>query len=96
MNQAPSYVRTAAVHAGGDFVLWLRYISKWVRPDGYDFTPEEMQAILHDEQLTLFQRAVFEQAFTPGTATNVYAVKLRQPVDLQALERKWFGREITN
>jgi len=96
MSQAPRYVQRAAEHAGGDFVLWLRYISKWVNPDGHIFTPEEVQAILHDEQLTLFQRTVFEQAIMLGTATNRYAVKLRQPVDLRVLERKWFGKEITN
>ncbi|MCL2531917.1 MAG: hypothetical protein FWE40_07150 [Oscillospiraceae bacterium] len=95
MNQTPSYVRNAAAHAGGDFVLWLRYISKWVNPVGHDFTPEEVQTILHDEQLTAFQKAIFERAITPGTATNLYAVRLRQPIDVREIERKLLSGELT-
>jgi len=96
MNQVPHYVQRAAEHAGGDFLLWLRYISKWVNPSGHIFTLEEVQAILHDEQLTLFQRTIFEQAITSGTATNRYAVKLRQPIDVQALGRMWRSGQFTN
>ena len=34
-----------------------------------------------EKKITLFQKTIFSEAITPGTATNEYVVKLRQPRD---------------
>jgi hypothetical protein len=67
-----------------------------VSPAGHIFTPEQLHAILHDEQLTLFQRTIFERAMMPGTGSHAYAVKLRQPIDVFELERKLRSGELTD
>jgi len=75
------YTVLASKHAGGDFVLWLRYLSKWVGPSGHIFSKRDMAQIMEEKRITEFQKAILDEAITPGTPTNEYVVRLRQPRD---------------
>jgi len=93
--RTPRHVTIASEHSGGDFALWLRYISKWVGPAGHEFSDSEVSQIMSDPSITPFQKAIFSQAITPGTPTNDYVIKLRQPqhTRVQEIERRLLAGE---
>ena len=76
---ALQYTLLASEHAGGDFVLWLRYLSKWVDPSGHVFSQTDIEQIMSEKRITAFQKMILSEAITPGTPTNVYVSKLRAP-----------------
>ena len=73
------YTILASEHSGGDFVLWLRYLSKWVNPSGHVFSQKEIDQIMSEKRITAFQKAILSEAITPGTPTNAYVSRLRAP-----------------
>lgn len=83
--QALRYALLASAHAGEDFVLWLRYLCKWVTPTGHIFTQEEAAAIMAEERIRPLHRTMFAEAITPGTPTNQYVIWLNSPVDTSAV-----------
>ena len=80
-SQTVRYTILASGHSGGDFVLWLRYLSKWVNPSGHIFSAGDIAQIMREKRITQFQKAILSEAITPGTPTNAYVVKLRMPRD---------------
>jgi len=80
-NQTIQYTILASEHAGGDFVLWLRYLSKWVNSTGHIFSQKDIARIMREKKITPFQKMIFSEAITPGTPTNNYVVKQRLPRD---------------
>ena len=80
-SQTVRYTILASEHSGGDFVLWLRYLSKWVNPSGHIFSAGDIAQIMGEKRITLFQKAILTEAITPGTPTNEFVVKLRAPRD---------------
>ena len=90
-NGTVQYTILASEHAGGDFVLWLRYLSKWVNPSGHVFSQKEIGQIMSEKRITAFQKAIFSEAITPGMPTNAYVIKLRAPrgqAEILEMERR--------
>ena len=85
------YIVRASEHSGTDLVLWLRYLSKWVDPSGTIFSERDIAQIMNEKRITSFQKVILSRAITPGTPTNEYVVKMRQPYDnskiLEMIER---------
>ena len=91
-----SYLIHASEHSGGDFVLWLRYLSKWVNKSGHIFSAEDLAQIMKENKITSFQKAILSEAITPGTPTHEYVVKLRTPCDkaeIREIERRLLSGE---
>ncbi|MCL2494474.1 MAG: hypothetical protein FWE98_02310 [Oscillospiraceae bacterium] len=90
-SQTVRYTILASEHAGGDFVLWLRYLSKWVNPSGHIFSEKDIARIMQEKRITPFQKTILSEAITPGTPTNAYVVKLRTPrgkAEILEIERR--------
>jgi len=90
-NQALQYIILASEHAGSDFVLWLRYLSKWVDRSGHIFSSSDIAQIANEKKISPFQKTILLEAITPGTPTNEYIIKLREPRDkaeILAIERR--------
>jgi len=75
----------ASEHSGDDFVLWLRYLRKWVSITGHIFSEQEVVLILNEDRIRKFHRMMFSEAITPGTPTNRYVIWLNQPMDASAI-----------
>lgn len=96
MTQTVRYTILASEHSGGDFVLWLRYLSKWVNPSGHLFSAKDIVQIMQEKRITPFQKMILSEAITPGTPTNAYVVNLRTPRDeaeILETERRLLGGE---
>ena len=91
LSQTVRYTIRASEHSGGDFVLWLRYLSKWVNPSGHIFSAGDIAQIMKEKRISPLQKVVLSRAITPGTPTNAYVIKMRQPYDnskiLEMIER---------
>ena len=96
-SQTVSYIVRASEHAGNDLVLWLRYLSKWVNPSGHIFSDRDIAQIQGEEQISSMKKTVLAEAIKPGTPTNTYVIKLRQPYDnskiLEMIERLKAGED---
>ena len=81
MEQVLRYMILASEHVGDDFVLWLRYLRKWVSKSGHIFSEQDAAAIMKENRIRPMHRVIFSEAITPGTATNQYVIWLNEPVD---------------
>ena len=90
-DQALRYTILASEHSGGDLVLWLRYLSKWVNPSGHIFSEHDLAQIMKERRIRPAHKVIFAEALKPGTPTNEYVIKMRQPYDnsevLKTIER---------
>ena len=90
-SQTVRYTIRASEHSGGDLVLWLRYLSKWVNPSGHIFSERDLAQIMRERRIRPAHKVIFTEALKPGTPTNEYVVKMRQPYDnsevLKMIER---------
>jgi len=91
LSQTVRYTIRASEHSGVDLVLWLRYLSKWVDPSGNIFSERDIAQIMKEKRITPFQKVILSRAIIPGTPTNEFVVKMRQPYDnskiLEMIER---------
>jgi len=97
-SQTVRYTILASEHSGADLVLWLRYLSKWVNPSGHIFSKRDLNQIMKEKRISYFQKELLSRAITPGTPTNAYVVKMRQPIDnseiLEIIRRFRAGEEV--
>jgi len=80
-GQTLRYTILASEHSGNDFVLWLRYLSKWVNPSGHIFSEQDIAQIMKEKRISPAHKVILREALKLGTPTNDYVVKMRQPYD---------------
>ena len=67
---------------------WFMYLGKMIHKDGHILlSPEEIEQLYSNNQLTMFQRATMKRATTKGTKLYEYVWGLGKPARLKALEK---------
>jgi len=94
-SQAVRYTILASEHSGEDFVLWLRYLRKWVNETGHIFSANDLAQIMKEKKIPPLQKVMLAEAITPGTPTNQYVIRLNRKVDYTEITRRLLdGEEI--
>ena len=75
------YTIAASEHSGGDLVLWLRYLGKWVDQSGHIFTKRDLIRIMKEKRIEPIHRVMLSEAIIHNTPTNRYVIRLNEKVD---------------
>jgi len=92
-SQAVRYTILASEHSGDDFVLWLRYLRKWVDESGHVFSAKDIAQIMKEKRISPLQKVMLSEAVTPGTPTNQYVIRLNGKVDNAEIRRRLLSGE---
>jgi len=87
------YMIKAARHSKGNAGHWFRYLRKDIDNCGEYFTKEDVDALVHNEALTPFQRVSIKAAFEEGSPTRLYIIGLNSKVNQNTIRmvREKFG-----
>lgn len=70
------YMVMAAEHSKANAGHWFRYLRKDIEKCGETFSKEDVEALVHNEALTPFQRVSLRAAFEEGSPTRQHIIGL--------------------
>ena len=79
MTKNTNYLEQAAKHSDHDVKHWLRYLRKFTTSIGLSLTLEEINYLMHSDNLNSYQKAILQRAVIPGSPTHKYLLRLNQP-----------------
>lgn len=91
MSEGYDYMVSASEHAQKDGDLWFRYLYKVIQDDETKITEEDVERLLKNPNLTIFQKITLQDALTEGTHTREHVLQANRkskPKDILKLFRE--------
>lgn len=91
MTEWYNYMVRASKHSEKDGDLWFRYLYKVISPEETKLSSTDVERLLRDHTLTVFQKITLQDALKEGTNTRNHVLRANQkdrPKDILKLFRE--------
>ena len=86
-NSKVDYLLRAAEHSRFNARHWLRYLRKEIVNGKVRLTAQEIDLLVNNDKLTMYQKISLKRAMTPGTPTYQFVKELNEPAKTPMLDK---------